>query len=722
VHDLHLGIVTSSMGGGGATDICDPLAKISPQEAPNCTSINRHNDDKAHLIDRSKPDCTMPNGVEGTVSDATPANYLAWLPDVPKNDGKSPPSGGVPAIKDRAQLVKDFASLVSGAQEFGCGLESQMESWYRFLVQPDPWDSIQLDTSQSPAAAQLVGVDSVILQQRHDFLRSDSLLAVIVVTDEEDSWSDPMWLGGRGWLTRAQNNTYSTTGQLPRGTTACSAPVDANNPTTTGPNDPACQWCAFNGTQNDPNCAVNKGLYGPKEDGLNVRYTNDMKRRYGMNPQFPVQRYVDGLRRALVPDRQGEHFTTDNKFSSTYLGRKTCRNPIYADTLPTDPNGELCNLKPGQRTSDLVFFGLIGGVPWQLLTENAGKPPTDPGYTTAKFKEALSDQDWVRILGKDPATYQDEGIDPHMIESIKPRAGLPCQGSAPPTCDPFNGKEWDTTSSKVGIDLQYACTFTLPKPKDCTKLPEGATCDCGMNYSGPLCDPNSNDGGNLTLQTRGKAYPTIRELRVAKQMGDNGVVASICPRSLDTNNPDYGYRPAVRAIVDRLKAVLEGQCLPQPLTRNGAGGPVPCLILVVVPGMGIDQTTACGPRGSPDTHGLQQPDQAVLESFNAQRIRDLQVQLGASVDDGGGAPTITANDLPPVCELTQIVPDPGSCPGCTFLSGKVSCADTNTPGWCYVEGAAAGQCPLGSAQSIKFGLPPTGQTYIQCIQQTGGGQ
>src|SRR6185436_12192501 len=194
---------------------------------------------------------------------------------------------------------------------------------------------------------------------------------VIVVTDEEDSWSDPMWLGGRGWLTRAQNNTYSTTGQLPRGTTACTQPVDPNNPTATGPNDPLCQWCAFKGTESDPNCATNKGLYGPKEDGLNVRYTNDMKRRYGMTPQFPVQRYVDGLRSALVPDRQGEHYTTDNKFSSTYLGRKTCRNPIYADGLPTDPNGELCKLKPGSRTSDLVFFAVIGGVPWQLLTDNA---------------------------------------------------------------------------------------------------------------------------------------------------------------------------------------------------------------------------------------------------------------------------------------------------------------------------------------------------------------
>ena len=73
-----------------------------------------------------------------------------------------------------------------------------------------------------------------------------------------------------------------------------------------------------------------------------------------------------------------------------------------------------------------------------------------------------------------------------------------------------------------------------------------------------------------------------------------------------------------------------------------------------------------------------------------------------------------------VCELTQMIPDPSSCPGCTYLSGKDTCENSNVPGWCYVEGQAAGQCQAGSAYAIKFGVPPAGQTMIQCIQQTGG--
>jgi len=554
VLDLHVGVITSSLGGGGG-DLCAPDAKIGANEAPTLTKFSRHNDDRGELINRKRPNPANPpaSGVEDPVADAAPTNFLAWLPPDASNAGKPKPP--VTAIGDRAQLTADFADLVRGPSEFGCGLEAPMEAWYRFLVQPDPYDSIQLtpDPNGGPQVAALAGIDVTLLQQRKDFLRPDSLVAVVTITDEEDSWSDPMWLGGRGWITRSQNNTFSTTGQLPRGTSACDAPVDPNNPTATGPNDPKCTWCAFNGTQSDPNCATNKGLYGPKEDGLNTRYTNDMKRRYGTDPQFPIARYVDGLKSRLAPNQQGEHYTTDGadaKLSSTYLGRKNCTNPLYATDLPADPNGELCHLRVGPRTSDMVFSATIVGVPWQLLTTNAADPK-------APFKGSLADADWVKVLGKDPATYQQEGIDPHMIESIKPRAGIACGVASPPTCDPIHGREWDTLTSKVGLDLQYACTFTLPQPKDCTKLPEGASCDCGGSYAGPLCEPNPSDGNNPTLQTRGKAYPGIRELRVAKALGNQGVVGSVCARTLDPNDPDFGYKPALRALIDRFTPILQ---------------------------------------------------------------------------------------------------------------------------------------------------------------------
>jgi len=165
------------------------------------------------------------------------------------------------------------------------------------------------------------------------------------------------------------------------------------------------------------------------------------------------------------------------------------------------------------RARELVVFALFGGVPEPLARDGP---------------------DWTKIVGQDPDSFNFSGIDPHMIESIRPRSALPCQTGAPPSCDPINGKEWDTTTSKAGLDLQYACVFTLPVPKDCTKLPDAATCDCGGSYAGPLCDPNPSDGNKPTLQARGKAYPAIRELRVAKAVGESGIVGSINPTRIDS--------------------------------------------------------------------------------------------------------------------------------------------------------------------------------------------
>ena len=61
------------------------------------------------------------------------------------------------------------------------------------------------------------------------------------------------------------------------------------------------------------------------------------------------------------------------------------------------------------------------------------------------------------------------GIDPHMIESTAPRAGLQAPGASYDLgTDPANGREWNTLTSSARIDLQYACTFDLPKSRDCS--------------------------------------------------------------------------------------------------------------------------------------------------------------------------------------------------------------------------------------------------------------
>ena len=41
-----------------------------------------------------------------------------------------------------ARVKEFFGELVKGVGQDGCGLEAQLESVYRFLVQPDPWTEI----------------------------------------------------------------------------------------------------------------------------------------------------------------------------------------------------------------------------------------------------------------------------------------------------------------------------------------------------------------------------------------------------------------------------------------------------------------------------------------------------------------------------------------------------------------------------------------------------
>ncbi len=537
VTDIHLGIVSSSLGGGGSPDVC----AVSGADTT-------HQDDKGHLLNRTL------GPPEAPLDDAKPldgngGNFLAWVPSSEKTN--------VTNLSSVNQLVIDFAQLVGGVQQRGCGLEAQLESWYRFLVQPDPYESLQL-SSDSPPKVSLQGVDSTLLKMRHDFLRPDSLVMIIQITDEEDSWSDPSWLGGYGWTVRT-NNFPGGPGNAagPRGTTECDQPVDPNNPTTTGPNNPDCTSCAFPESVKpvsgktigaDPNCNAcapgvttcpQKGWYTPAStnvpytagDGLNARYTNAMRGRYGLDPQWNVQRYVDGLASRTVPDRTAE--VHDSAAYATT--KKNCTNPLYAASLPdgsdTTP-AALCNLQDGPRGTALVYYEIIGGVPWQLLAQ-------DPLNTSLPFKRTLNAADWRRIIGADPAHFVYDGIDPHMIESIAPRTGLEAPGSTYEVgSDPIHGREWNTLTSNAGIDLQYACTFPLSQPKDCTAPENVGACDCSGSASTtadgpPLCDPN-----NRTSQISGKAYPAIRELRVANGLGTQGVVASICPRPLNPTLPD----------------------------------------------------------------------------------------------------------------------------------------------------------------------------------------
>jgi hypothetical protein len=708
VHDMHIGIVSSSLGprlgdkqpSDGSGGECSAAATITI----NGATLNNHYDDQAHLLTRSS-DPSIP--ISGTPTEvpladmAANAGFLAWYP--PSNHG-SPPNGVTP-VTTGAQLQTDFADLIAGVHEYGCGIESQLENWYRFLVQPDPYASLDLVNNK----AAWIGVDTTILKQRHDFLRPDSLVAIIVLTDENDSEIDVRSIGGQGYL------FMSTKFYPPHGTSQCSNPADPNC-TTQGAND-----------KSPYNSPLDWGY------DLNLRHVH-MKAKYGLDPQFPIGRYVNGLTQPAVPNRDGEYPPNAANYSGAVpdgkgnvTGNANCTNPLFAASLPdgsglsgniatatnvsqSDAN-TLCNLpKSTQRSKNLIFYAIIGGVPNQLLH-------FDP---KSAANSLLTQQDWTRILGSNPDTYDYSGIDPHMVESYQPRSATPgytlLAGETNPApaaggnTDPWNGREWNTNVGAhldLNVDREYACIFKLTTPRDCSKsgtppvytVPaNGFACDCSStgltpDQLSPVCDP-----GNPNSQIYAKAYPTIRELNLANKLGSQGIVSSICPIDVQDNaagtDPLYGYRPAVASIVNRLKNALTNQCLPQTLVADNQGQ-VPCLILATLP----SATDPNNPQADCSKYpGYTQPDAQILAQF----VAAAEVTWKANGSVG------TEPKKLPTCQVGQLPQ--------TALSGG-TCKAAGSPGWCYVTGTAAGTC----SQAIIFspGTIPTGTTInLQCIESS----
>jgi hypothetical protein len=105
--------------------------------------------------------------------------------------------------------------------------------------------------------------------------------------------------------------------------------------------------------------------------------------------------------------------------------------------------------------------------------------------------------------------------------------------------------------------VQISALCSAGTPKDCAAMQNITDCDCTGNVTGmqnPLCQSGATYG---TVQYRAKSYPGTRHLQVLKGLGNQGIVTSICPANLVAPNAaDYGYRPTVAAIVDRIRNVL----------------------------------------------------------------------------------------------------------------------------------------------------------------------
>jgi hypothetical protein len=502
VTDMHIGVISSSIGGHGS-DAC-PNTESNTCGGPANTS----NNDKGHLLSRKDP-CS--NQSAPTYENK---GFLAWDPTAQQTP---------PGEASQAAYAQTFKDLVLGAGQIGCGYESQLESWYRFLVDPEPYASISVvDNKATP-----MGIDTVLLAQRAEFLRPDSLLAVFMLTDENDCSTKEF---GQFFFANQLKNGNGTQFHLPRPRAECA----------TNPNDPCCRSCgqAPGACPVDPTCTDANDNIKPLtslEDATNLRCF-DQKRRFGIDFLHPIERYALALTGAMVPNRAGD----------------LVPNPIFSDLNPMDDISTIRG--PGQ----VLLTGIVG-VPWQDIARD----PTDltKGLKNAQELAAAGangQTGWDVILG-DPAMFVAPS-DPHMKESIDPRAGVnPITGdaiappSAPNGTNPINGHEFSTPTQD---DLQYACIMKLQSPRDCAD-PSIVSCDCRdpMNDN-PLCelDPASN---KRTRQVSAKAYPGIRELAVLKALDGRGITASIC--AAQTTTPaggDFAYRPAINAFIERAKPLL----------------------------------------------------------------------------------------------------------------------------------------------------------------------
>jgi hypothetical protein len=662
IKDIHVGIVTSSLGSHGATgtkDVC-----VDPSK-----------DEHARLLGALRGLTTYQN-----------AGFLKW-------DVTSPAKYTPPGESNAEAFGTAFTEMVVAAGEQGCGFEASLEAWYRFLIDPEPPAAVvkpvDPNTGEPGGLTVMEGIDQDVLAQRAAFLRPDSLVAIIMLSDENDcSIVDEQY----GWL-------IARAAPMFRSTSACAS----------NPNDNCCQSCGENQARpgcgpidSDPQCQLGEFL-GTGDDDLNLRCWQQ-KRRFGFELLHPIGRYVRGLREATVPNRAGADVP----------------NPLFAAGPGTAPRDEA-----------LVFLAGIIGVPWQDIADEASLSGPGLRYLTFNEMSQATPNRWATILGEPTASPPVPPGDPLMVESVEPRSGmnpitmepLAPADSMDPQDNRINGHEQANMGNK---DLQYACIFPLEETLTCDEARFAADggCDCfadDLKFNRPLCQPPGGGAPGIT-QHYAKAYPGLRHLQTLREFGENSVVASICPKVLDRSDPDYGYNPAVKAIIDRLKEALRGKCLPRALdiadqdfVENGEvrlqAGQVPCAVVEAVLQENNAGCQCDGNNGRLETRPELRT--AVLKKLKENKTCDVE-------DDSPCEAYCT-------CEIEQ-------------FSGNdlMTCQNQRTPakaGYCYINAAPnepnvgdpdlVADCPADSKRLLNFGqnTPASGAiALVACLGASLGSQ
>jgi hypothetical protein len=702
INDIHIGVVTSALGDFGG-DTC-------PEDGAQNTAQNDH----AWLVGAlTRTNGSLPNFLGWTKANA--ADYAASI---------------------QAKLA-EFKNHVAAATELGCGYEMTLEAWYRFLIDPKP----PTDVTTTNSAANVRGpVDSSILGQRKAFLRPDSMVALVMLSDENDcSMRDDTY----SWVAMTAGAGF----RMWRGSSVCA----------TNPNDPCCYSCMFDSFASDECKALDTtcrqadpaAKVSAAADDVNLR-CRSMKKRFGFDFLFPATRYVNALTKLqLCPDQTYGDLDWDCTAAKA-KGVACTPGAAVANPLYQNLDSSYVPTGPVRLDASSVFLAGVVGVPWQDLAVDGALSATVP----LKYRLA-SELNWDLFAPKDDVTPP---LDPLMLEQTAPRTGtqpITKEPLAPPTAarlaNSINGHEWNTSDK----DVQFACIFSLDQPiiagqpnalrvcdlatacgaddgsdayRICARRFDGCACTlspAGATQKGPL-DPTvslsplcqAGDGQYGSTQFFAKAYPGLRELQVLRGFfgistysRNNAIAASICPKDLNAANaagPGYGYNPAMRALVDRLKDNIGGTCLPQPLVADATTGKVPCALIEAI-------TPEGAAEGSCDCAAKQRD---AVDATTQQSMRALLERRGTCVGT-------SCNNFC-FCRLRQLLP--GTTAGDACLNDLNATRTTNPPGFCYVDppnhgnAALVADCDAGEKRTLRIvgntalglGAPAKGPVFYTC--------
>jgi hypothetical protein len=609
--DIHAGVVTSSLGSHGAADAKDVCTKPT-------------DDDHAQLLGVLRPGLTSWNQ----------KGFLAW--DPPQ---KLAPVG----IAEPTAFAAALAAHVQAAGDHGCGYESSLEGWYRFLVDPEPPAGVVVP--QGSSLAEITGTSADVLAQRQAFLRPDSVLGIVMLSDENDcSIVDE----GYGWLLSRASGSPTPTNMF-RSTSQCL--VD--------PNSACCQSCGESTAKagcpplnDDVECLKGKTLPSD-QDYLGLRCF-DQKRRFGFDLLYPVQRYIDGLTQVQIARRSDGALVP---------------NPIYESRDGAQP-----------RSPEQVLLLGIVGVPWQDIADASSL--TKPGLKFLSEDGPLSAERWSVILGEPNASPPVPPSDPFMVESWTDRTAssipqanpitgdvLVASTSQDPQANHINGHE---AVAPTMSDLQLACIFPLANPIVCDTIAQNnnQACDCyagDASFNRALCQPPSG-GPAGTTQYFGKAYPSLRELSVLRGIGGHGIVASTCPKTADVASDSYGYRPAMDALAGRVARQIGRSCLRQDAKPDATG------------------RTACGVLTASSSASCACPSEQGLAPAGAEAKAAALEELKSV---GYCGPGMSCESLC-VCELAQLS-------GAELTACQTADQPPSSPGFCYLN-AVPGETNVGKAE------------------------